>query len=255
MTNRKHQSSQANNQEIFSKYFSDVQPNYVLVVEPLETGDERYLPLSIDEEELMNLLQIYGLAPHFITFKKLAIVAPVRIAEWNHLQNIKKSLDEAHNQEHDLIHLAWKLKTGNVSWIEIQCNSGDKVKLSQLAFIQDLGKAIMKEFGFTNITKEDDLAKIEKSIRKKGKPLKMLPIQRLILSILIYLERETDLKCGDYLITNKQANFISDFLHFAKVIEPDSTKVLDEEYIRTSLNNYRTKYPEFFMSLFPRHLK
>ncbi len=243
MATKKQPANQDNHLALYRKYFPNISPTRLVSFEPL----------IFEEEELSGLLQIYRLSSHFPIFSRLAMIAPSFVSSWKHSHHMVNALNEINNQEVDLINLAWKLKTGKVGWIELRCNTGDKVKLSYLASTLELGEAIMERF--SNIEEEKNLGKLKKEPKEIGRPSRMESIQQLIVDILVYLDRESNLRCGDSLISNKQAGFISDFLKFAKVIEPDSTKVLDEEYIRTTLNNYKAKYPEVFISLFPKHLK
>lgn len=241
MATRKHPSNQDNYLVIYRKYFRGISPNSAVPFEPF----------AFKEADLKYLLQECKLESHFPIFSRLASIASYYVQTWKTQKEWRDAFDEINNQEIDLLNLAWKLKTGNVGWIELRCNSGDKVKLSYPSSILELGEAIME--GFSNIDKEEDLTKLERRTKKKGKPPEMMPIQNLIFDILKYLDRETELKCNGKLITNEQTRFIFEFLQLSKVIEPNST--FDEEYIRTTLNNFKVKYPEFFIPLFPKPLK
>jgi hypothetical protein len=234
MAQRKYTSNLDYQQILYLKYFRGITPTSMIDVKPL----------VIDEGELKALLQSYGLESHFTILSKLASLTSSFLNHWKKGKDLMNALDEIHNQEIDLLNLAWMLKTGKVSWLELVCNTGDKVKLTHLASILELGEAI--NIRFSNIKSQDELTKLEKTTRKKGKPPSKMPLQKLSFKILKYLNNETDLKSGDSFISNKQANFIFDFLQLAEAIKPDSTIVLDAEYIRTLLNNYKAKFPEFY---------
>jgi hypothetical protein len=241
MATRKHPSNQDNYQALYRKYFRGISPNPFA---PLQ-------PFDFKETDLKYLLQGYKLESHFPIFSRLASLASYYVQSWKDEDENRNVIDKIVNQEIDLINLAFELKEGRVSWIELRCNTGDKVKLSHVASVMELGETILESFNL--LTEQKDLAKLTKRQKKKGKPHKMMPIQNLIFGILRYLDKETELNCNGKLITNEQTRFIFEFLQLSKVIEPNST--FDEEYIRTTLNNFKAKYPEFFISLFPKPLK
>jgi len=243
MAKKKSNINQDNSQKLYLTYFNDITLGKMF---PKQL-------LAFNENELKKLLQNFGLSEHYPIFSKLASLASGFQESWKFGNNLMKNLDELDNQEIDLLSFAWNLILKKISWIEIICSSGEKVKLTYPSTIHELGEAINQKF--SNIKNQDELKKLKKNIRNKGRIPSKEPIQHLSLYILAYLNHETLLKSGNTLISNKQARFIFDFLLLTKVIKLDTTKVLDEEYIRTLLNNFKTKYPETFNSILFRHLK
>lgn len=241
MVTRKHPSNQDNYQALYRKYFRGISPNPFA---PLQSFDFK-------EADLIYLLQGYKLESHSPIFNILASLAFHYVKSRKEENENRIVIDEVINQEIDLVNLALKLQAGNVGWIELRCNTGDKVKLSHVSSTIELGEAIMESF--TTISEEAGMAKLAKRQRKKGKPHKMMPIQNLIFDILKYLDKETELKCNGKLITNEQTRFIFEFLQLSQVIEPNSP--YDEEYIRTTLNNFKVYMPELFIPLSPKPLK
>lgn len=241
MVTIKHPSNQDNYLNVYRKYFRGISPNSAVPFEPFD----------FREADLGYLLKEYKLESHSPIFSRLASHASYYVKTWKQGQNLRNTLVEIYNQEVDLVNLAWKLETGKVGWIELRCNTGDKVKLSYPSSIQGFGEAILTTF--SNVCTEEDLARLEKKQNRKGKPPVMMPIQNLIFDILKYLDKETELKCNGKLITNEQTRFIFEFLQLSQVIEPNSP--YDEEYIRTTLNNFKVYMPELFIPLSPKPLK
>jgi len=241
MATRKHPASQDNYQALYRKYFRGISPY------PFAP----FQPLDIKEADLKYLLQEYKIESHFPIFNNLVSLAFHYVQSRKDENENRIVIDEVINQEIDLINLALKLQAGNVGWIELRCNTGDKVKLSHVSSTIELGEAIMESF--TTLSEEAGMAKLAKRQRKKGKPNKMMPIQKLIFDILKYLDKETEMKCNGKFITNEQTRFILEFLKLSQVIEPNSP--YDEEYIRSTLNNFKAYIPEIFIPLSPKPLK
>ncbi len=243
MAKKESNPNQDNDHKLYLEYFPGITQTSMINVKPL----------AINVEELQELLQTYGIENHYSIFSKLASLALSYQNHWKHSIKLMNEFDELDNQEIDLLCLAWNLILKKVSWIEIICSSGEKVKLTYPSSIHEFGEAINQKF--SNLTNQTELASLKKNIKKKGRLPSKMHLQILIFRILKYLNNETNLKSGDTLISNKQANFIFDFLQFSKVIKPDSTSILDQEYIRTSLNNFLTRYPDFDNSNYINYLK
>lgn len=232
MAKKSNNSNQEDLLALFNKYFGSIRIGSHIPYEPAQ----------FNEEELRYLLKDYGIDKHIEVFKILSAIVPYFIESWGKSDDTIRVLEEINNQEIDLIKLALKLRTGNIGWVELRCNTGDKVKLTYLATVLQLGEVIIESM--TNLSYGEEANDLKKFTKKKGKPYTKLPIQVLSTSILNFLNNETSLKSGDAVISNQQGRFIKEFLEFAKVLDPDATSVQDEEYIRTLLNNYRRNKSE-----------
>lgn len=199
---------------------------------------------EIDELELKDLLNDYGIENHFEIFKFLATWIPVYVKSWK----IKKEDDfetiEGFNERIDLVNLSKKINKGEkIKWLEIKSNDGDKFRINDFMLIFDIGEIFKKKFYEDIIGMGYPKEKYywEKLMKPKGKPNSNLRLAWLTFKLQRFLNVHTNLKAWDRIISNEQARFIFEFFQFTHVLKPDSINVSDEEYIRTLLNNYKNK--------------
>ena len=156
--------------------------------------------------------------------------------------------DTSFNEEVDLVNLSNEIRNEKIKWIEIKASNGQKIKLTD-KFILDRRSDII-----TNTFYEESLKKImsdnpfplKKFEKKKGRRKDKLHLAFICYRIRNFLNEETNMNPNSAFISNEQARFIIDFLESTKVIHPDLNKVLDEEYIRTLLKNYKDKHKGYF---------
>jgi hypothetical protein len=222
---------------------------------PLGTKD--YVPdklENINEQELKDLLTYYELIPHIDLFKDLAKMIPDIMEEYQSGKEYLKVRDELYNEAIDLVNFSIRLMGMEIGWIEIKSNLGDSIKIQKMQNLLLFGNYIYNGFKsflpyseifqHRQFNQEGDENKYSKTLKKKGRQSSKFALAWLVMHILNFLNKETTLKTDKVKVTNQQARFIYDFLCFAKAIQPDSTSVLDEEYIRSMINNYQKVFPK-----------
>ena len=215
---------------LLAKYF-----NYIDVLQLKYDEKSVVNEANINEEELKELLQDYGLLFHYNLFKDIAIWYPIFLYTWERNDSFMKAGREKSDQIIELVNFAKELKSSEPSWIELRTNKGDKIRISERHICNQLGKIIFKEFYEKPI--KDGFPKDpifwQKNKKKTGKPNSKIHIAWICFRLVEFLNNETQLKNEGSLISNEQGRFIFEFLKFTKVLKEESISVLEEDYIRT----------------------
>jgi hypothetical protein len=257
-----------NNLATFQKYFP-------IILEELTFSDQdgneinlneiKFDEIKINKADLEELLSEYGLSKKYQFFEELSKWLPklqyyVKMDKESTLQDI-----EFNQQYFDLFELVMALQDEQIEKIELKYTTNGLMKgKNDVHFISPLknGKIIISNSvllgwlgeilysGIENLNFQDESPKevvIKKEEKKKGKPNSTYYQALISFGLLHYLNNETELKSGSNFISNDQGKFIYDFLEFTSFLPVESSKVLQEEYIRTLLNNYKGKesFPPF----------
>jgi hypothetical protein len=233
-----------NNLATFQKYFKGIPP--ISLMYDLEK-------VEIRKADLEELLSDYGLSKHFLFFEELSKWIPPYQDLIFHNKEYWKEIELSHLEELSLIHLSESMKNNQIESIEIKFTAKDKTKGNFELKIPDLLEEIgeMLYFHFVEERIQQGISSNEvifsKGETKKGKPNSTFFQALISFGLLQYLNNETELKSGSNFISNDQGKFIYDFLEYSNFLPVESSKVLQEEYIRTLLNNYKGKesFPPF----------
>ena len=231
-----------NKLSLFQKYFQGIPP--ISLMYDMEK-------VEIRKDDLEELLSEYGLIKHFQFFEELSKWLQIfpEILQYN--KDFGKEIEIEQKEEFSLIELSEALKNDQIDFLEMKFSSKDKkgkIKISVPELLLQLGEIIY--FHFVEERNNESFINAIKFLKTKkhiGKPNSTYYQALISFGLLHYLNNETELKSGSNFISNDQGKFIYDFLEFTSFLPVESSKVLQEEYIRTLLNNYKGKesFPPF----------
>lgn len=212
----------------------------------LDIIDEESEGLVYDENELNELLKEYNLLMHFELFKDIAKWSLSIIDAENEITVIRNQDDLRFNESIDLVSLMFQIRKNKIKWIEITPNIGNKFKITTEDILEKIGEILMYYFPRMEFCEDDSEGRrlVPKKKKKLGKPNSAYPLATLCFMLLKILNNETHLKSESKIVSNDQGRFIFRLLVLSKVLNPEQINVLEEDYIRSLLNNYKNKIPE-----------
>lgn len=199
-----------------------------------------------DENELKELLKEYNLLMHFELFKDITKWALSIIEHGNDTTEIRNQNNLCFNESIDLVSLMFQLRKKEIKQIEITPNPGNKFKITSEDILDKLGEILMYYFPRMEFCETDSEGRqlVPKKKKKLGKPNTAYYRASLCFMLLNILNNETHLKSLGKIISNEQGRFIFSLLVIAKVLNPEIIDVLEEDYIRSLIYNYKDKIPE-----------
>ncbi|MBV5342838.1 hypothetical protein JZU68_04215 [bacterium] len=216
---------------------------YCPFVDVIVDGDDS---INVDENELKVLLNEYNLLKHFELFKDIANYTLRIVEDGKEWSEVRTQNAIRFNESIDLVSLMFQLRKKEIGWIEITPNIGNKFKITSEDILDKLGEILMYYFPRMEFCEADSEGRqlVPKKKKKLGKPNSTYPLASVCFMLLNILNNGTQLKAEGKIISNEQGRFIFGLLVLAKVLNPDSINVLEEDYIRSLIYNYKDKIPE-----------
>ncbi len=218
---------------------------------------------KINLKDLEELLNTYNLESNFNFFKLLALYLP-HILDENDGHFKRNTLITNYNNQIDILDFVKSTRGNKVTSIEIIANNGNKCKIEapllnefykcierkfktyNMIFYRNLIEAI-KESSYNQYCKEDEknLNELKKVQIPKGRKLPNEDLSFVCNGILMFLRNETmfNPSSKSKIINKAEGQFIFRLLEIGNVKKKEEIEVLEEDYIRSLVNNYtnRTK--------------